>query len=281
MFEKKFRFAALVLITCLGNMNVTAQFYYKDVWYPQQLHKEMDMLKAEKVKAVSVKSFDSNGEPSEGFFCEKRINKNYTSSQTITKSTVTSQSLLSSYFNAKELLIKTADSSEAALNLTEYVYNNNDQVAAVNTLTKAYDDANAINENHQYIFDPGGRLQQMIRKKNNADYSTINFKVDEKGNVIEEQEILKNGQSTKYFYYYDDKNNLTDVVHYNDRAKRLLPDYMYEYNALGQIKQMTTIEEGGGYYIWRYTYNDQKLRDTEKCFSKEKKLLGSVQYSYK
>ena len=96
-----------------------------------------------------------------------------------------------------------------------------------------------------------------------------------------EQEVFKNGISKKYFYYYDDKNNLTDVVHYNERAKRLLPDYMYEYDTTGKIKQMITTEEGGGYFIWRYAYNDQNLRETEKCFSRERKLLGSVQYIYK
>ncbi|MEO6453248.1 MAG: hypothetical protein ABIN97_04210, partial [Ginsengibacter sp.] len=120
-----------------------------------------------------------------------------------------------------------------------------------------------------------------IRKKNDTELSAVNFKVDENGNVIEEEEALKNGIRKKYFYYYDDKNNLTDVVHYNERAKRLLPDYMYEYSSTGQLNQMITTEEGGGYYIWRYAYNDQNLRESEKCFSKERKLLGSVQYIYR
>ncbi len=70
-------------------------------------------------------------------------------------------------------------------------------------------------------------------------------------------------------------------MNYNERASRLLPDYMYEYNDVGQITQMIATEVGSSnYYIWKYTYNQQKLRETERCLSKERRLLGSVQYQY-
>ncbi len=111
--------------------------------------------------------------------------------------------------------------------------------------------------------------------------STVTFKVDDKGNVVEEEELSANNNSSKHFYYYDDNNRLTDVVNYNERANRLLPDYIYEYNDLGQITQMTATEVGSSnYYIWKYTYNQQKLRETERCLSKERRLLGSVRYQY-
>jgi hypothetical protein len=56
---------------------------------------------------------------------------------------------------------------------------------------------------------------------------------------------------------------------------------MYEYNDLGQITQMIATEVGSSnYYIWKYTYNEKKLRETERCLSKERRLLGSVQYQY-
>ena len=120
------------------------------------------------------------------------------------------------------------------------------------------------------------------KRKNNIEVSTINFTVDDKGNIIDEEEITKGVKGKKYLYYYDDKNRLTDVVHYNARAKRLLPDYMYEYTTAGQIKQMTTTEDNiSNYFIWIYTYNDQRLRVSEKCYSKERRILGSIQYEYK
>ncbi|SRR5258706_7305670 len=274
-------FCALSLIL-ISYTEATAQYYYKDIWNPQQLTKEISVLKNQNIRTISVKSFEANGEPSENFFCEKKIDKNYTVSETITRSDVTSQSLLSSHFNSKGLITNTNDSTETSISRTEYLYDDKDRIKAVRLFTKAGDDASGIEELDNYEYNEIGTLQKMMRLKNDIEYSTVNFKVDDKGNVIEEDEILKTGSGTKYFYYYDDKNHLTDVVHFSERAKRLLPDYMYEYNQRGQITQMITTEEGGGnYLIWKYTYNDQNLRDVERCLSKDRKLLGSVQYIYK
>ena len=100
--------------------------------------------------------------------------------------------------------------------------------------------------------------------------------------MIEENTEGNNNADKKYFYYYDDKSRLTDVVHFNEIARRLLPDYMYEYNSANQPRQMISTEEGGSnYFIWKYTYNDKNLRETEKCFSKEKRLLGTIEYEYR
>jgi hypothetical protein len=44
---------------------------------------------------------------------------------------------------------------------------------------------------------------------------------------------------------------------------------------------MTATEEGGSYYfIWKYTYADG-LRIKESCFSKERRLMGTIEYEYK
>ena len=72
---------------------------------------------------------------------------------------------------------------------------------------------------------------KMLRKKNNVLISTIHFVSDANGNIIEENVEGNSSTDKKYFYYYDDKNRLTDVVHFNEIAKRLLPNYMYEYNS--------------------------------------------------
>jgi hypothetical protein len=121
----------------------------------------------------------------------------------------------------------------------------------------------------------------MLRKKGDILISTIHFVSDANGNIIEENVERNNITDKKYYYYYDDKNRLTDIVHYNERAQRLLPNYMFEYNALNQPQQMISTEEGGNnYFIWKYTYNDKNLRQTEKCFSKERRLLGTIEYEY-
>lgn len=262
--------------------NTFCQFFYKDVWNTNQLNKDMALLKFAGIKAVSIKSFESDGAPSGGFYCEKKIDKNKRKTETITRSNVTNQSLLTSLFDDEGRILRTTDSTSSELNRTIYNYDDMHRLVLVTSFTRSDDDATGITEVHKLTYTDSGMLSGINRFKNNRLFSTIVFKNDTNGNVIEEAETLNGRTAKKYFYYYDDKKNLTDVVSYNVSAKRLLPEYMYEYNQLGQIKQMITTEEGGeNYYTWKYTYNDQRLRETEKCINKERKLMGSVEYSYK
>ena len=274
-------FTGIAFITALS-LTANAQFFYKDIWTNQQLTREFSILKNENIRTVSVKSFEDDGEPSDGFYCERKIDRNFTKSEMISRSQITQQSLLVSYYNDKGWIMRTVDSSQTSLARSDYEYDNKGRIIMITNFTRANDEAAGITETHQYIYNAAGKPEKMIRKKNNADVSTVNFTIDEKGNVIEEEEVTRGIKGRKYLYYYDDKNHLTDVVHYNERAKRLLPDYMYEYNQLGQIRQMiSTDDNASNYFIWKYTYNDQRLRESEKCYSKERRLLGSIQYAYK
>ena len=274
-------FSGITLLIAISSA-ANAQFFYKDIWTIQQLTKDFSILKNENVRTVVIKSFEDDGEPSQDFFCERKIDRDFTKSETVTRSIITQQSLLVSYYNERGWIIKTVDSTQTSLARSEYEYDNKGRIIMTTNFTKANDETGGITETHQYIYNATGKPEKMIRRKNNADVSTINFTIDDKGNVIDEEEITRGVKGRKYFYYYDDKNHLTDVVHYNERAKRLLPDYMYEYNQSGQIKQMVSTEDNiSNYFTWKYTYNDQRLRESEKCYSKEKRLLGSIQYEYK
>jgi hypothetical protein len=271
----------IALLFCFST-NAGAQFYYKDIWNIQQLTKEFSILKNENIRTVSIKSFEDDGEPSEGFFCERRIDRNFSRSEMISRSNITQQSLLVSLYNERGWILKTVDSSQTSLARSEYEYDNKGRVTMVTNFTKANDEPSGIIETHQYFYNAAGKPEKMIRKKNNAEIGIINFTTDEKGNIIEEEEIVKGVKGRKYLYYYDERNRLTDVVHFNERAKRLLPDYMYEYNTAGQVKQMiSTDDNNSNYYIWKYTYNDLRLRETEQCYSKERRLLGTIKYEYK
>ncbi len=275
---------SIIIISLLfcSSSKIFAQYFYKDIWMNQQLTREFALIKDESIRTVIVKSFEDDGEPSEGFYCERKIDRNYTKSEMISRSMITNQSLLVSFYNEKGWITRTVDSSETSLARTDYAYDNKGRIINVTNFTKANDEPGGITETHQYIYNAAGKPEKMIRQKNNADVSTINFTVDEKGNVADEEEITRGKKGRKYLYYYDEKNRLTDVVHFSERAKRLLPDYMYEYTQTGQIKQMISTEDAvSNYFIWKYTYNEQRLRDTEKCYSKERRLLGSIQYVYK
>jgi hypothetical protein len=105
---------------------------------------------------------------------------------------------------------------------------------------------------------------------------------DEHGNIIEEHWKRKNITFETYYYYYNDKNQLTDIVRFNKRVQKLLPDFLFEYDAAGRISQMIQVPPGSSNYsIWEYHYNDKGLKLEEICSNRQKQLLGKIVYSYR
>jgi len=256
------------------------QYYYKDIISNKQLMAEMALYKEQKIRSISLKSFEDDGSPSEGFFCEKTINKKYTSVETLSKSYVTPASTFTTVFDSKGLLMQTTDSSDIASSNSYYTYTDNGQIKSIVAVNRSSDDdfKAEIREEHLYEYDAAGMPVKMTRIKNGVDSTVIVFSADENGNTGIEKNT-KTGDT--YYYYYDNKKRLTDVVRLNPYNQKMLPDYMFEYNYGGQVSQMTTTEEGGSYYyIWKYTY-ENGLRVREKCYSKEKRLMGTIEYEYK
>jgi hypothetical protein len=288
------RMYGVLLCSWCAALSAQAQYYYKDIVLNRQLVAEMADLKAQKIRTVKVRSFDREDEPSEGFFCEKRISRDYTSIETKTRSYATPASLLTATFNKKGQIIQSVDSTAISTGIVDYVYDDKDNLVEIRSGARSADEdfTSAAAEKHLYQYNANGQPEKLIRVKNNGDSIFFRFVLDEKGNVAEEQE-LKSGKT--YYYYYDAKNRLTDVVYYNASLRKLLPIVMYEYNSLGQVVQMMTAEEGTVfYYTWRYQYeNGLKIR--EKCFYNKKSdpqirdpyspgqsrnLQGIIEYEY-
>ncbi len=266
---------------CLATTGAAhAQFYFKDIISNSQLLAEMASYKENKIRNINIKSFEDDGEPSDGFLCEKTISKDYRKSEVFTQSNLSGPSLLTSFFNEKGKLVKTTDSSLISVSNNTYYYDEQDRIKnIVSTVTSSDDDfKNVILEEHIYEYNDKNMPTKMTRVRNKYDSTVILFLPDEKNNIAIEKDT-RNGR--KYFYYYDDKNRLTDIVHTNEFKEKLLPDYLFEYNASGQLVQMTSTEEGGSYYyVWKYSY-ENGLRSKEKLYSKERRLMGSISYEYK
>ena len=274
---KKF-FTTVLSLLAIG-LSVEAQFYYRDIISNKQLLAEMAIYRENKVRSIKIKSFEDDGSESDGFFCEKTISKDYRKTELFTRSNISGISLFISLFNDKGQLISTSDSSEIAVSVNKYSYDNEGRIVSILSVIKSSDDdfTNEIQEEHIYVYNSNNLPEKMIRVKNKYDSITIYFGLDENNNLGIEKDS-KNG--SKYYYYYDNKNRLTDIVHSNDATTKLLPDYLFEYNNAGQLVQMTNTEEGGSnYFVWKYSY-DNGLRNREKCYSKERKLMGSIEYEY-
>lgn len=269
--------AILILVfTC----SVQAQFYYKDILSNKQLRNEMALYKENKIRSIQIKSFEGDGSESDGFFCEKEISKDYRKTALFTRSNVSGASLFTSRFNKNGQLLETNDSSAISVSSNVYTYDDHDRVKSILSTVRSSDDdfVNSIQEEHIYIYNEKDFPEKMIRVKNKYDSITILFLPDERNNISIEKDT-KSG--SKYYYYYDEKNRLTDIAHSNEYKPALLADYLFEYNNSNQLIQMTTTEEGGSYYyIWKYKYSNG-LRTSEKCYSKERRLMGSIEYVYK
>ncbi len=271
----------LLLSFWVPALAASAQFYYKDILSNQQLRADMASYKQNKIKTINIKSFEDDGSPSDGFFCQKKFSKDYTKSELFTRSNISAASLLTSAFNSKGQLLNTYDSSTIAVNSNVYTYDANGRLASIVSTVRSSDDdfTNQIIEEHIYSYNEQNQPLQMIRVKNGTDSTLFLFALDEQNNIAIEKDT-KSG--TKYYYYYDTKKRITDIVQANDFKTGLLPDYLFEYNnSAGLVSQMTSTEEGrNNYYVWKYTY-ENGLRVREKCFTKERKLMGSVEYEYK
>jgi hypothetical protein len=257
-----------------------SQYYYKDILNAEQLQKDLKTLKENKVRSISIKSFENDGSPSEGFFCEKNISKDFSRTELFTRSDISAASLLTSFFDKSGRITGTVDSSKLATTKTYYEYNAAGKISKIRSEVRSSDDdfTSEIVEERLYSYDDSGKPAEMKKVKNRKDTLIILFKSDEHGNLAIEKDT-KTG--SKYYYYYNDQNQLTDIVFTQEFRDKLTPQYSFEYNSAGLVSQMSTSAEGGGdYMVWKYRY-DNGLRTSEKCFLKGRQLLGSVEYEYK
>jgi YD repeat-containing protein len=272
--------SAFVLIALLPFAG-QSQYYQKDILSTRQTMEQIKQYKANKVRKVVLQSFEGTGEPVEQFICFQEISPSFNIIKTFSQTMGTMQSVLVTQFNAKGQLIRSADSSNTTLNVSSYTYDAAGRLAVVENVSQAYAYKTKETVRHQYTYDSTGLPVSMLRIKNGTDTVVVQFKADEKGNVGEEIITAKGKETQTWYYYYDAQNRLTDIVRFNDRARRLLPDYVYEYNEQSQLTQMISVQSGGSDYVtWRYQYNPQGLKIKESCFSKQKQLMGYVTYRY-
>jgi hypothetical protein len=269
-----------VLLALMGMaFSGKAQYFYKDIVSNRQVVNDMAAYRENKVKSFKVNSFEANGEQSDGFYCEKRLAKDYRSSAFFTKSDMAGNSILENYFDASGRLLKTYDSSGISVSSSQYFYDQQGRIEKIISAARSRDDdyLNELIEEHIYSYNPEGYPLSMLKVKNRTDSLVVYFSLDERNNVA----IEKDSRSgAKYYYYYDEKNRLTDVVHANEYRQKLVADYIFEYNATGQISSMTTTEDGGNNsFIWKYDYASQ-LRIKERLFTRDGKLMGKIEYDY-
>lgn len=262
------------------SFTASAQHYYQDIIGTKETAETLKAYKTNKVNKVVLTSYDENNTRNEDFYVEQEFSAERQTLKTVTRSDMDHESILISYFDNNGDVIKTTDSSNIVTTTTNYTYNTAGQLTSTTSFSS--DSTKKTTESEQHIWQyKNNKISGMLRIKNSTDTTYVRFKLDDAGNIIEEQETRKGIQADPVYYYYDHSNRLTDIVHYNNKAKRLLPEYMFEYSPTNQLVQKITVPANNdNYLIWRFQYNGQGLKTKEVIYNKQKKLTGKVEYQY-
>lgn len=257
-----------------------SQYYYKDIIGTRETADIIKAYQTNKVTRVVLNSFDEDGTKTENFYVEQAFSPATQTLTTTTRSGLTDESVLTSHINAQGLVVKTLDSSPGLVTTTEYNYDATGQLTSL--ISTSVDSSKRVNlvEEHKWEYS-NGKITRMLRIKNKVDTTIVTFKLDDNGNISEEVSVRNGIKSEPVYYYYDGQNRLTDIVRYNNKVRKLLPEYMFEYSSSNQVIQKITVPANSSeYLIWRYQYDDRGLKVKEAVFNKQKKLNGKIEYLY-
>jgi hypothetical protein len=228
---------------------------------------------------VGITSLDANNEATPGFICTQEVSSDYSSIATITKSANTPESTLTTYYDRNGRLLKTVDTSDTYKSTTDYGYNEKGQLITLYNNSVQTDNQVTASEKHIWTY-AGNTATQMLKIKNETDTTVVNLTADEKGNITEEKSVRGKQSLPSVYYYYDSAGRLTDIVRYNQKAGRLLPDYVFEYK-YERIFSMLFVPTGSNdYQKWIYNYNSNGLKASETCYDKKRQVVVKINYSY-
>ncbi len=264
------------------------QYYYNDIVSTLETNQQMQVWRNNKVRLITATGYDANGTRSTNFSEVREIKDNGSTLKVSTHN----GGYLSVYYNRydeKGRLINSTDSSLNSIgSSTTYNYDAAGRITEIKTVLSDPGSSFEKTEQHLWKYNTAGQPDKMWRVINGRDSLEIRFEADEKGNPGEEVLYKWGEESSRIYYYYDDKRNVTDIVRFNEKVKKLLPDVMFTYDESGQLIQKvstTGTDNLGkikwvGYIIWRYIYNDKGLKTKEALFDKDQELTGKIEYSY-
>ena len=257
-----------------------SQYYYKDVVAACDISRLMKTYMANNITKITAKGITPDGSSPSDF---SEVSEVSGATLKVTTNNNKAISTLKFSFNDRGLLISSVDSAINVKSTSTYSYDANGKIISISNSATDADSTGDFSQTevHQYIYKDG-KLDKMWRIINKTDSLEVRFVTDEKGNVIEERNFKRGVLADPVYYYYDDRNRLTDIVRFNYKANRLLPDYLFEYDEKDRVIQKITTTSGKnlGYLTWRYLFDEKGLKTKEALFNKDKQLQGRIDYSY-
>lgn len=277
----------LLPVTLLTSLALQAQYYYNDIIGTQETNNLMKSYVTNKVKTVSATGYDNRGVKATDFSEFQEVKEN---GRVLKNSSINNfnKTVVYSRFDEKGRVINITDSSTAIQSSTTYTYDTTGRVSQILNVVKDSASDFDHSETHQWFYSASGKPEKMWRILNNTgaentiDSLEVRFITDEDGNTAEEKTYKKGVETSYLYYYYDDRNRLLDIVRYNTRLRKLMPDIMFEYDEKDNIAQKTTTTSSLhlGYLIWRYIYDEKGLKIKEVLFNNDKQITGKIEFTY-
>jgi len=272
----------LLPVALMLHLTVFSQYYYTDLVDARLINDRMKNLTAQKVKLITATGYDAAGAKTSDFSERQEVDGE---KKSINITSRNGQQVNRQYyqFDNDYRLTSVTDSSDGIKTVTSYAYDNNGNITSIKTAVKDSLQDFIETIEHQYQYNTVGKPERLLRILNGKDSSEYRFTLEEHKNVADEQLFRRGVGYDRVYYYYDDKNRLTDVVRYNKKAQKLLPTMMFEYDDTGRIIQKLTVvsADNPDYLIWRYLYDAKGLKTKEALFNKNKELTGRIEYAYK
>lgn len=274
------KFTGSMLLLVLTQV-CSAQYYYKDLITTRQNERRWLLYKDNGVKSVKLSSFERDGSLTEGFTGDQEVSGDRLMTHTHTKASGNAESWITATYTPQGLTQKISDTSDTYRSTTEYQYDADGHLQSILNTSIETDNNLRDVEQHIWSYDAAGKPSSMLKIKNGNDTTFVRFVLDEKGNVAEERAMRNKTDLPVIYYYYDADGRLTDIVRYSLKAKRLLPDNIFEYGDDGRTSSMLVVPDGSNDYLkWLYDYNEKGLKVKESCISRQKELLGKIEYQY-
>jgi len=270
----------LLPVALMLHLTVFSQYYYTDLVDARLINDRMKNLTAQKVKLITATGYDAAGAKTSDFSERQEVDGE---KKSINITSRNGQQVNRQYyqFDNDYRLTSVTDSSDGIKTVTSYAYDNGNITSIKTAVKDSLQDFIETIE-HQYQYNTVGKPERLLRILNGKDSSEYRFTLEEHKNVADEQLFRRGVGYDRVYYYYDDKNRLTDVVRYNKKAQKLLPTMMFEYDDTGRIIQKLTVvsADNPDYLIWRYLYDAKGLKTKEALFNKNKELTGRIEYTY-
>jgi len=274
-----------------------AQYYYNDIIGTQETNRKMQTYLVNKVKTVSADAYTQDP-----YTQQSSKTTDFSETQEIRESgralkivTVTDFNRTTSYnrFDDKGRLASVTDTSLGVENTTTYEYDNAGRLVTIQNKVKDPESEIDQVEVHHWIYNKDGKPEKMWRIVNKTDSLEVRFTPDEKGNPGDEISYRRGKETSHLYYYFDDEGRVTDIVRYDEKVKKLVPDNIITYDDAGRVVQViaSSMKDNVGrgkfgstyfvrYMIWRYVYNEQGLKTNDVLFNAEQKITGRIKYNY-